>query len=322
MSFGEHLEELRTCLIRALIGVAIASVLGFFLANRVLGYIIRPLMKAQHAEGLPPSLQALSPTEMFTTYLKAAIGIGLVIAMPWVLYQIWRFVSVGLYLREQRFVRSLFASSIALFAVGVLFLYFLVLPIMLQFLIAFNRTFELPDFTQPIVQKAPSEEPAQHPPAADPRVGAMKIPTCSAAAGNSADGEICVDPDSQRLLVKTKNGLLSAPLVKGPSGNVVQSQFAVQEYMSFVLMLALAFGLTFETPIVVYFLAWAGIVKASDMAAARRYVILAAAILSAVLTPTSDVLSQLLLAVPMYGLFELGLLMARSTERRKSMGAA
>ena len=82
-------------------------------------------------------------------------------------------------------------------------------------------------------------------------------------------------------------------------------------------MLALAFGLTFETPIVVYFLAWAGIVKASAMAAARRYVILATVILSAILTPTTDILSQMMLAVPMYALFEIGLFMARSNERAR-----
>ena len=95
----------------------------------------------------------------------------------------------------------------------------------------------------------------------------------------------------------------------------MHSQFALDYYISFVLMLALAFGIAFETPIVVFFLSWSGLVPTAKMARGRRYVVLGVIITSAMLTPP-DVISQLLLAGPMYLLFEIGLLVARATERK------
>ena len=95
----------------------------------------------------------------------------------------------------------------------------------------------------------------------------------------------------------------------------LHSQFALDFYISFVLMLALAFGIAFETPVVVFFLAWTGIVTTAAMGRARRYVLFATVILAAMLTPP-DVISQLLLAGPMYLLFELGIFVARITERK------
>ena len=96
----------------------------------------------------------------------------------------------------------------------------------------------------------------------------------------------------------------------------MQSQFAIDYYVSFVLVLALAFGIAFETPIVVLFLAWSRLVSTRTMARGRRYVLLGTVVVAAVLTPP-DIISQLLLALPIYLLFELGLLVARTTERKK-----
>jgi sec-independent protein translocase protein TatC len=97
----------------------------------------------------------------------------------------------------------------------------------------------------------------------------------------------------------------------------MHSQFALDFYISFVLTLALAFGIAFETPIVVFFLSWTKLVPTAKMAAGRRYVLLAVVVTAAILTPP-DVISQLLLAGPMYLLFELGLVIARIIERRPS----
>ena len=106
-------------------------------------------------------------------------------------------------------------------------------------------------------------------------------------------------------------------MIPGTTSDPMQSQFAVDFYISFVLMLALAFGIAFETPVVVFFLAWSGIVPTATMVRSRRYILLGTVIASALLTPP-DIISQMLLAGPMYLLFELGVLVARFAERKPS----
>ena len=114
--------------------------------------------------------------------------------------------------------------------------------------------------------------------------------------------------------------ILSISLETGVSGHVMRSQFAIDFYISFVLMLALAFGIAFETPIVVFFLGWTGIVPTATMVRGRRYVLLGTLVASAILTPP-DIISQMLLAGPMYLLFELGIGIARLVERRSAANA-
>ena len=128
-------------------------------------------------------------------------------------------------------------------------------------------------------------------------------------------GDMWINSTTRRLIVQTKTGPLSTPMESGASSTTMASQFALDFYVSFVLMLALAFGIAFETPIVVYFLVRSGIVPRATMARSRRYVLLGTVIAAAMLTPP-DVISQLLLAGPMYLLFELGLFVARVAERK------
>src|SRR3990172_4500330 len=123
MSFGEHLEELRSCLIRALVGVAIVAVFTFIFGRDILNIIFRPLWMVQFANGLQPNLQALAPTDAFTAYLKISLLSALILAMPWVLHQTWNFVALGLYTKEKRFIRGVVWASSGLFVLGVLFLY-------------------------------------------------------------------------------------------------------------------------------------------------------------------------------------------------------
>src|SRR5215468_10716107 len=95
MSFGDHLEELRRCMIRALIGVALATVLSFYFGTQIIELLTAPYFAAMKDQGFDPQLIQLDPTEAFMEYFGIAIEIGLVISAPWVLYQIWRFVAVG-----------------------------------------------------------------------------------------------------------------------------------------------------------------------------------------------------------------------------------
>jgi sec-independent protein translocase protein TatC len=309
MSFGDHLDELRSRLIRALAGVLLATILTLVFGKSIVEYICRPLWAVQLANGLQPQIQVLSPTAAFTTYMKISFLSGLTLAMPWVLYQVWMFVISGLYHKERRFVRLIVPISAGLFAFGVVFLYYVVLPIVLHFFINFNRTFGFDDLTPNWVQRVilPAVDgPAPATEAGEP----VRLRLLREDPVDAQPGDAWVNVDRRRLVLKTNGGTWSIALDQGASAPMMQSLFAIDAYMSIVLVLALGFGLAFETPIVVFFLAWTGLATVASMAGARRVVILATVFMAAIITPP-DPLSLMLLAVPMYGLFEAGLLAAR-----------
>jgi len=314
MSFGDHLEELRSCLMRAFFGVGIGAIVCLLFGKEILAIVFRPLLIVQDANGLQMELQALAPTAGFIAYLKIGFLSGLVLTMPWVIYQAWRFVAMGLYKHERRFVKKLLPASMALFVIGVLFLYFVVLPVVLHFFITFNRGFTPPDLSRSghYGWLLPTEEPVDTEPETETPV---ELPVLMEDPSDPKPNTAWVNKEQKRLKVATKDGLWSAALEPDEGVSSVHSQFAIDFYISFVLMLALAFGIAFEMPIVVFFLAWSGIVPTATMAKGRRYVMLGIVISAAIMTPP-DVVSQLLLACPMYGLFELGLLTGRLVERR------
>jgi Sec-independent protein secretion pathway component TatC len=316
MSFGDHLEELRSAVIRALLGVAVATVAALACGNTVLEIVFRPLWLVQHANGLQPKLQSLAPSDAFAAYLKMAVMAALIVSMPWALYQAWSFVAAGLYSYEKRFAKRLTFASTGLFVAGVFFLYFIVLPIVLQFFISFNRAFKAgaiaPAGLERLLLGGEDDVPAM------PEESALtQIPVFSGDPSEARPGDAWIDSATSRLVIKRADGYWSVPLEPGAVAPAVDSQFAVPAYISFVLMLALAFGIAFETPIVVCFLAWSGLVTTAAMARGRRHVILGIVVLAAILTPP-DVVSQCLLALPMYFLFEAGIRVARVIERRKA----
>ena len=320
MSFGDHLEELRARLLLGLAGVFVAVLVSLAFGRGVLEILYRPLLVVQAANKIAPSLQVLSPTTGFTSYLKIAVLTGLIVSMPWLLFQIWQFVASGLYPKERRFVRRLVPLSIVLFATGVVFLYFVVLPVVLHFLIRFNKGYDAVDLTPTVIERVllgQGDDGAEE--ASDGNTSSsdgaqsssvLNIPTRRSDPKDPATGDLWFNLSTGRLMLQTEDGVMSKLLDRGAVGATMQSQFAIDFYVSFVLMLALAFGLAFETPIVVCFLGRTGIVPIPVMAQGRRYVLLGIVVLAAMLTPP-DVISQLLLAGPMYLLFEGGLLIAR-----------
>ncbi len=309
MSFGDHLDELRSCLIRALVGVALGTGVALLLGKSVLEIAFWPLFMVQRANGLQPRLQALSPTDAFTAYFKISLLVGLIVSMPWVLHQAWRFISTGLYPRERQFATRLTWASSVLFLVGVLFLYFIVLPVVLQFFILFNRGFEVnvgePSSFYRILLQSPDPQPV-----VAESESTLKIPVLH--EDPPVDGpNLYVNTANRRLVVRTPQQTWSVPLEPGATSPAVFSEFAIDSYLGFVLQLSLAFGLAFETPLIVCFLAWSNLVSVSTMTSSRRYILFGIVVVAAVLTPP-DVLSQMLLAVPMYLLFELGIRLART----------
>jgi len=142
MSFLEHLEELRMRIIYALIGVAVGFGVCWFYAERIFALMQQPINEALQRNHMPDRLVYLNPTEPFNIYLKVGFLGGLFLASPWVLYQLWMFISQGLYRHEKRYVLPFMLSTIFLFLAGGLFGYKMVYPAALDFLIGYGKQFQ------------------------------------------------------------------------------------------------------------------------------------------------------------------------------------
>jgi len=223
-----HLLELRSRLLRAVLGVLAPSIVLMSWAPELYSLAAAPLLQFLPAGSSMIATEVASP---FFAPIKLAFVTGLVLAMPWVLYQVWAFVAPGLYRSEQRFVLPLLASSTLLFYAGIAFAYFLVLPLVFEFVVGF-----------------------------------------------------------------------------APAGVAVMTD--INHYLSFVLGMVVVFGVAFETPVAIVLLVKAGFVTPAKLASVREYVFLGAFVIGAILTPP-DVLSQSLLALSIYLLYELGIFAAR-----------
>jgi sec-independent protein translocase protein TatC len=229
-----HLLELRSRLLRAFIAVMICFLPCAFYSNRMFDFLSRPLVARLPAG---QKLIATTVTATFTAPLKLSFVVGLMIAMPYVLYQLWAFVAPGLYRKEKRFAVPLLVSAILLFYMGVVFAYFIVFPLVFRFFVA-------------------------------------------------------TTPANVMLMADINN------------------------YLKFALTLFLAFGVAFETPVAVVLLVLTNLLTLEKLRKARGYVLIIVFVIAAILTPP-DVLSQTAMAVPMYLLYEGGLLFASILHKEK-----
>jgi sec-independent protein translocase protein TatC len=141
MSFLEHLEELRRRIIYSLIAVAVGFFACWGYAEKIFEIMQRPIMEALRRNGLSQTLVYLNPTEPFNLYLKVGAMAGLFVASPFVLYQVWLFISPGLYRNEKKYVTPFMFFTVALFLAGGYFGYKLVYPQALEFLIGYGKQF-------------------------------------------------------------------------------------------------------------------------------------------------------------------------------------
>jgi sec-independent protein translocase protein TatC len=142
MGFLDHLEELRTRLVYSIAAVAVGFFACWWKVESIYDIMQRPIMKALKDNGMSERLVYLNPTEPFNLYLKIAALAGLFLTSPFVLYQVWMFISPGLYRNEKRYVVPFMVSTIALFTTGGYFGYKVVYPQALGFLIHFGRQFQ------------------------------------------------------------------------------------------------------------------------------------------------------------------------------------
>jgi len=138
MSLGDHLEELRFRIIYALTGFGIVAAICMFLGNYLVTFIEVPYIQAM---GQSARLQSIDPAEGFMSYMEIAMIAALVISSPWIFYQLWKFVSVGLYPHEKKYVYIAVPLCSALFVAGALLFIVVIAPATLGFFVYFNTEF-------------------------------------------------------------------------------------------------------------------------------------------------------------------------------------
>lgn len=240
MTLIEHLVELRTRLVRAGIGVIVGLVIGVFLIApggpvELVDIIIRTFAPIND---LYAPLQAVNTAETFTSYMSVALTIGVIIAMPVIVYQLLAFIVPGLTDKERRVLYSALPFVTIFFLAGVAFGWFITVPTAIRFLIGFSQS------------------------------------------------------------------------------ELIQAQPTLSDFLSTVTTLLLINGVVFELPVIIYVLAFLGVVTTAQLAKYRRFAVVAVVIIAALITPTGDPINLLLLAVPMYLLYEVGVILSRFVPKR------
>ncbi|GAB3653315.1 twin-arginine translocase subunit TatC [Echinicola sediminis] len=259
MSFLDHLEQLRWHLVRSIAAILIFSVLAFLSKSIVFGEVIlgpskvdfltyRMLCKlsamlsipALCIDELPFILQSRQMTGQFSMHMTSSLVVGLIVAFPYVFWEVWKFISPGLYDKERKAARGAVFFVSLLFFMGAAFGYFLLAPLSINFL---------------------------------------------------------------------SNYRLDASIA---------NEFDITSYISTLTMLVLASAVMFQLPVVIYFLSMSGLVNSTMLKAYRRHAIVVILVLSAVITPP-DVISQILIAMPILVLYEAGIMIAKRLERKRKL---
>ncbi len=329
MSLGDHLEELRKRIMIGLLGPLVGAIIALIFGKTLLTLILTPYVEAQRAAGFSTAAEALNITETFAAYLKVSLLGGLIVGLPWLAWQLWRFIAAGLYAKERRFVMWLVPGSAALTISGLMFMYFIMLPVMLSFFIRFAASMpapvqgdsewfawfyhklELPKLQQPIEQTPDADQPKV---IVDLEV-LPQLPMLDQDPTEPDEGAMWIVGSTVKLHAGGRT-LTFLPDVAGP---IAQRQ-RLTEWISLVTRLAIAFALTFQTPLVLVLLDRIGLASVHRLRAVRKYALLGAVVMGAIFTP-ADPISQVLLAVPMYALYELGLLLCHLLNRRREQVA-
>ena len=252
MSFLDHLEDLRWLLVRITISILISSGLAYFIIDYIFDEVLfapiktdfityRMFCQLTHyfntsdggmcVDKMPFIIQSTEMGGQFSIFIWTCITAGFIIGFPYILWEIWKFISPALYKKEKKNAFWFIFSASILFFLGVLFGYYLILPLSINFFGGFNVS------------------------------------------------------------------------------KVIQNEFNVDNYIGLVKTSVLSCGIMFELPVLIYFLTKFGLVTAKSLRIYRRYAIVIVLIIAAILTPP-DILSQIIVAIPMMILYELSILIA------------
>ncbi len=234
MSWLDHARELRDRLLKISVAVVVGTLIGFFAFSWNNYFLFGGLI-----DHFTNGTQTISPADAFTSLIKLALGGGIALSMPVIIYQVLAFIVPALTQRERRIILLMLPFVTICFVGGLLFGWFVTIPAAFKFLINF-----------------------------------------------------------------------------GPEN--IENKPAIDHFLSLFTRLMLINGLLFELPVLVYSVIWLGAVERKTLTRYRRYSILVIVIISAIITPTGDPINLAFTAVPMYLLYELGLLLALLAPRRKA----
>lgn len=228
-TFFEHLDEFKDCLTKSVLAVILSSCLIYSFIDHIMAFLIRPVGR----------LVFTAPAEAFVAQMYLTFFCGFLVSLPYVLYQVWQFVSSGLRPHERKYISLYGPLSLMCFLLGSIFAYFVMIPISLQFLLSFSSDHIVPMIT-------------------------------------------------------------------------------VQKYISFLGSMVLSFGVVFELPLILMFLTRIGIATPAFLIQKRRHAVVLIMIVSAILTPP-DVVTLLLMSIPLIVLYEIGILISSITYRSKEI---
>jgi sec-independent protein translocase protein TatC len=267
----EHLAELRTRLIRAVMAFAVGVILAFIVAEPILQFLVKPIEETLRALGDPsPTLQYTSPQEYLFTLFRISMVFGFALSFPMIGYQLWRFVAPGLYKTEKGAFLPFLVASPFMFLLGASFAQLVVTPLAMQFFLGF----------------------------AD--VSSIFANLLSQATGD-VPSDIAVD---MAVVPETADGVRITFFGK------------VNESLDITLKFIMAFGLCFQLPVLLTLMGKAGLVSADGLGAVRKYAVVAILLLAALVTPP-DVVTQLILFVVVYGLYEISIFLVRRVETKR-----
>ncbi len=320
MTIGEHLDELRVCVIRALAALVISSLICIWPAGSILKFIARPALIVLHDAGYETTFLATGPAEGLIIFIKTVVIAGVTISGPYILYQLWTFIAAGLYPGEKRWVVKLLPPSVGLFLAGVAFMYTLILPLSMKFLVGVNAWFPMPSLNPSAFDRlllnihtpAAASQPASAP--------SFKLQEVNLDPASTNPGDVWINVPERQLKIRGDEDTYLVPLQREGHQSLIAPHFRINEYLSFVLGLTLAFGAAFQMPLVVIFLARTNIAPVQTLRSYRKFVILAIVVIAGFIAPP-DLLSHLLLSGPMILLFEIGLLIAARTSKPSTQRA-
>ena len=243
MTFWDHLDVLRSSLIRMAVAVCVLAIAAFMMKDELFAIVLAPrssdfvTYQLLGVEAFQISLMNTGLTEQFMIHMRAAIYAGILLASPYILYELFRFVSPGLYQNERRYGLWIVGAAYVMFLVGTLINYFVIFPLTVRFL-----------------------------------------------------GTYQVSPDVANMLT-------------------------LQSYIDTLLSMSMVMGIVFELPVVCGLLGRLGLITHPMMSTYRRHAVVAILVVAAIITPTTDVFTLFVVALPIYLLYELSIQIVRITKR-------